>query len=1109
MEGKTKYSSQDLNRFILCPHYTILKINGLNYPKSEKEDAHEQLIREKGFLHEAQYIKGLKEAGRHVFEVPLQSSWDERVSLTSTAMEEGAEYIAQAVLLRGQWCAIADLLKRVERPSKFGDYSYEVIETKLARSPKPEHIIQLCLYSDILEQYQGIRPNLFSIVLGNNIEKTFECSEFFHYFTGIKKNFECYISSDHSLPSPNIFCPRCEWHTLNNQNWLDGNHLGQVANIRASQIFSLEEAGIGTLEQLACMNDQENIPHIKEPTLSWLRQQARLQLQKQKTGENQYKLLPHVEGKGLARLPKPDLNDLFFDMEGDPLHSPDGLEYLFGFYYFADCKPVFKPFWAHNKEEEKLAFQHAIDFVSNHLNQHPDAYIYHYNHYEATAVKRLASSYGTREIEVDNLLRNQKLVDLYPIVRHGIQTSTEGYSLKDLEIFYMMQRGNAVATAKDSVVMYHRWKETQDSALLNEISDYNEADCHSTYLLREWLLNLRLSSIKWFEPENKNTVSDKAPTRSAKELEQEHRATALLKSATEADFAFRELIADLLGFHRREEKPKWWALYERQSKDHEDLLEDAECIADLMLHPTKKPFLDKRSTVYTYQFPPQDNKLSVGNPWSFITPIKSLGTVYETDDKANTISLKTTAILPNSLSITLFPLVTNEPLISALNRFADAIIANTNHYPAITSFLKRQNPKIRDHKPNTPIVTNATAIEKISIAVANMQDSYLFIQGPPGAGKTYTSSQIIINLLRQGKRIAISSNSHKAINNLLDNIEKTAKEQKISFRGQKKSSSEEDAFNGEMIKDVFDNKQIDPYEAQLVAGTAWLFAREELDQKFDYLFVDEAGQVSLANLVAMSLSTKNICLIGDQMQLSHPLQGTHPNDSGMSALEYLLQGLSTVPQDKGIFLSTSWRMHEKICRFISDAVYNGRLYAEKHNQNQSLILTKTAHSNLIEQGIQFIPAQHTGCSQKSEEEGALIKELYLNLLEQKYRDRKEEIHPITSDNILIIAPYNMQVNHLKSILPKEARVGTVDKFQGQEAEIVLISMTTSSHEDLPRNIEFLYNKQRLNVAISRARTLAVVIANKQLLEIPCADVEQMRMVNTLCWAKEYAHSQLK
>jgi superfamily I DNA and/or RNA helicase len=197
-------------------------------------------------------------------------------------------------------------------------------------------------------------------------------------------------------------------------------------------------------------------------------------------------------------------------------------------------------------------------------------------------------------------------------------------------------------------------------------------------------------------------------------------------------------------------------------------------------------------------------------------------------------------------------------------------------------------------------------------------------------------------------------------------------------------------------------------------------------------------------------------------------------------------------------------MHENVCRFISDAVYDNRLHPEPDNQKQSLIFGRRADPALKPTGIQFLPVAHQNCAQKCEPEGQRLHKIFLSLLKQHYRDRDGETHPIGLDNILVVTPYNVQVNYLKSILPDGARVGTVDKFQGQEAEVVLISMVTSSDEDLPRNIEFLYSRNRLNVAISRARCLAVILASPKLLEIPCRSIEQLRLVNTLCWAKAYA-----
>jgi len=294
---------------------------------------------------------------------------------------------------------------------------------------------------------------------------------------------------------------------------------------------------------------------------------------------------------------------------------------------------------------------------------------------------------------------------------------------------------------------------------------------------------------------------------------------------------------------------------------------------------------------------------------------------------------------------------------------------------------------------------------------------------------------------------------------------------------------------------------------QLVAGTAWLFSAEPMNQAFDYLFVDEAGQVAIANLVAMATSSRNIVLLGDQMQLAQPIQGIHPGRSGESSLEYLLNGMATIPPERGIFLKTTWRMHPDVCRFISEAVYDSRLEPEMANNVQRLILGKDAHPLLKPTGIRFVAADHDACSQRSEEEAGIVSELYRSLLKQEYVDKQGKMHRMTENNILVVAPYNMQVNLLRRILPEGARVGTVDKFQGQEAEVVIISMATSSGDYLPRLIEFLYSRNRLNVAISRARCLAILVANPALMSIRCTTPEQMSLVNTLCWVREYSDRQ--
>ena len=279
-----------------------------------------------------------------------------------------------------------------------------------------------------------------------------------------------------------------------------------------------------------------------------------------------------------------------------------------------------------------------------------------------------------------------------------------------------------------------------------------------------------------------------------------------------------------------------------------------------------------------------------------------------------------------------------------------------------------------------------------------------------------------------------------------------------------------------------------------------------MDQELDYLFIDEAGQVSLANTGAMGLSARNVILVGDQMQLSQPLKGSHPGRSGLSALEHLLDGAATVPPERGIFLSKTRRMHPDLCRFVSEAFYDGRLMPESGNERQRLALGRSADQVLAPTGLRFICIEHEGCSQKSEAEADRVCQIYQSLLGQRWTDREGRVHPIGVHDILVVSPYNMQVNLIRSRLPNSARVGTVDKFQGQEAAIVLNSMATSSADDLTRQIEFLYSRNRLNVAISRARCLAVIVASPRLLETSCSTIEQTRLVNALCWAKNFADS---
>lgn len=435
----------------------------------------------------------------------------------------------------------------------------------------------------------------------------------------------------------------------------------------------------------------------------------------------------------------------------------------------------------------------------------------------------------------------------------------------------------------------------------------------------------------------------------------------------------------------------------------------------------------------------------------------------------------------------------------AIVRYADAVIAGReNDYTALTSIVRKDRPRLAGG--GTPGAGRTPDLSGTIAAVARLDNSHLVIQGPPGTGKTFTSAHAIVELFKNGKRVGVTVMTHKAINNLLQKIEEVARDCGVAFTGVKKSSNDADhRLGGSVIVDTDDNAFATSDQYQLVAGTAWLFSRPELDRKLDYLFVDEAGQMSLASVVSCGASERNIVLVGDQMQLSQPVKGAHPGGNGVSALDHLMGDWATVPKDRGIFLAKTWRMQPDLCRFVSDAFYDGRLESEKCAAQQKLILSGDAHGALAPSGLRFVPVKHEERSQKSQEEAERLKATYIELLEQCWVNQHGTTQAITMDDVLVVSPYNMQVNLLKQILPNGARVGTVDKFQGQEGAVVLISMAASSGEYIPRGIEFLFSRNRLNAAISRARCRSSVLASPLLLGISCRSVEQMRLANAICW----------
>jgi uncharacterized protein len=1105
------FSPTDLVNFLGCSHSTVLDLRAFSEPLEHDEVSEsDSLLRRKGEEHEAAFLQSLKDQGRTVAEIARDNSVPQRARLTKEAIRGGVDVVYQGALLGENWGGYADFLIKTERPSALGPFSYEATDTKLARHPQAKHVVQLGVYSGLLAILQGVQPMRSHLVLGDRSVASFLVSDFASYVRHAMQRLEDFAASppSDSYPQPCAHCSICHWKETCTAQWQTDDHLSLVANIQSTQTAKLERAGIETVGQLAGLPAKTVIPDLSPQVFERLRAQAILQDHKRRTGKDKCEWLRCEPGRGFSRMPKPDPGDLFFDMEGDPLH-PQGLEYLFGVCSWKARKLRFRAFWAHDHGEERAAFDQLMQFFRQHLSSYPLAYIYHYNHYETTALKRLACRYGVAEHQLDDLLRREKFVDLYKVVREAVRVSESAYSIKNLEPFYMATREGDVTTAGESIVVYNRWRETGDPQLLQQISDYNEVDCISTANLRDWLLKHRPKDVAWFDgkpaPADDAKATDKTKARLEREARYADYQGRLLRAATSSLEDYRRHLSDLLEFHAREARPQWWEFFDRQSRFEYELLDDTECIAGLMIAKPPEPV--KKSLLHTFHFPAQESKRKAGDEVIDVATLTPAGTIKQIDEDKLLISLQRSARngpLPKNLTIGPAGPIESGVLREAIYRFAADVLAGNNGYRAVRDILSKAKPRINGLRKGQAIARGSDLLTATTEAVVQLADSYLFIQGPPGAGKTYTSAHVIVELISRGKKVGVAANSHKAIHNVLSMVEEMAELRRLNFHGVKKSTSDNDesVYDGRFIHSE-ENRAIVSLDAPLLAGTAWLFAHERFDQHLDYLLIDEAGQVSVANVIAMGTAARNIVLVGDQMQLGQPIQGVHPGEAGLSILDFLLGTHATVASDRGIFLDHTRRLHPTVCSFISDAFYEGRLAPDPGNVGRRLIF-KSPIKGITPQGIHFLPESHTGCSQKSEEEGRIIKEYFQQLLGQKFVDKDGSSRILTMGDILVVSPYNVQVNHLRSVLPIGARVGTVDKFQGQEAPIVFVSMTTSDSESLPRDIEFLFSVNRLNVALSRAQCLALVVASPKLLETPCRTIDQLRLVNKFCQLVEYA-----
>lgn len=1097
-------SASDLSNQMACKHRTTLDqaaaLGLLNKPAFN--DPSLVTLQERGWALEKEYLDRFREESASI-DLPASEAEANGLERTLAAMKNGTALIYQATLEMDGWTGRADFLRKVDLPSALGNWSYEVVDVKLARETRAGTILQLCLYSEMLAGLQGVLPEYMHVVTPgtDNNQFRYRLADFMSYYQFIKNKLIAatgrFKKVTDTYPLPCSFCGICNWWEHCNQQRRKDDHLSFVAGLANNHLVELNRQKITTLKGLAKLR----LPIKFKPergaveTYHRLREQARVQEESRTSGKWIYELLEPVENRGFYCLPAPSPGDVFFDMEGDPYVGNHGLEYLFGWVTTTVSKSYMRQ-WALNPAQEKQAFEHFIQTMMQRWKQYPDMHIYHFSAYEPSALKRLMGRYATCEQEVDQMLRAGLFIDLHGITRQSLRAGIETYSLKELEKLTGFNRKLDLADAKYHLRLVQRQLERQETYPIEKdaavaIEQYNQDDCISTRKLRDWLEGLRkqvlASGYKITRPQQET-----APVNEARNQRQERIASLIngLLADVPEDPALRKpgqqarwLLAGMIDWYRREEKALWWEFFRLISLSATEMMEEKSGIGSLKY--TRKRVEENRSVIDEYTFPLQEAELHEGDELYITGTGSRLGEVVSIDTQKNRIRIKKhqTARDRHPESIFAFSQVPQKIKEESIERMANWI-------------LEHGMPAVGKYRAGRDLLLKLKPREIGGV---------LPIQGPPGAGKSHRAAEMILEQVKAGKRVGITALSHKVIVGLMHKVIEAAKAQNISIVCMRKISKPPSSPDPLIIEETNNAIVVDAIRSKgvhVLGGTAWLWSRQDMEQSVDTLFVDEAGQLSLIDTLAVSQAATSLVLLGDPQQLQQPQKGSHPEGTEVSALQHVLGGQKTIPAEKGIFLDTTWRMHPRICAFVSELFYDNKLQARPELENQELI-GKTAFAG---SGLYYCGLSHTGNQGSSLEEVNHIVKLIKHLTSGKiiYKDKNKRKRALKASDIKVITPYNAQVNLLGTKLPQEIQVGTVDKFQGQEAPVIIFSMASSTPADAPRGMEFLYSANRFNVAVSRARAAFILVASPALFEPECKTVEQMKLANAFSRFMELA-----
>ncbi|WP_114201998.1 TM0106 family RecB-like putative nuclease [Janibacter anophelis] len=1027
---------------------------------------------------------------------------------TAAALESDADVIYQATFSDGEFFGYADFIERA-------DDGWRVCDAKIARSAKPTALIQLAAYADQLRQTGLPLSNTVALLLGDGERAEFPVADVLPVFEERRQRLRSLIA-DHRAGGQHVAwgddrhvacgaCAECDDAAT------QAHDLIKVAGLRMEQRRKFRAAGIHTISDLASASTSPT--GMTQATFAKLRAQAALQWQQRQAGG----VVSHefVEGaaKTLSLLPAPSAGDVFFDFEGDPLYdegdpSRVGLEYLWG---VLDTDETYTATWAHSAAEERDAFVAFMDGLAARRAAHPDMHVYHYAPYETTALKRLAMRYQTKEKELDDFLRSEVFVDLYATVRGSVRVSQPSYSIKKLEPLYMgdQLRESDVADGAGSIAAYVEYRDLRDSDpaeadwRLVSLADYNEYDCLSTLRLRDWLLDRATDlgvrdqigarikdeegeELSEHDPLFIDLMAESGPTHRP-ERTPEEQAYAMLATA--------------LDYYRRESKQFWWAHFERLSHPVTDWSEtrdvfvvaSAEVVSD-WVKPEGRARNHRRVVRLVGDWAPGSAPSSqVQAVYATPAPPKSFGPEgaphaavgihgLEVDPDDPRVVLLTESCPPAdvfaAVPVALVPGMPprTKTIEEAIVEVAtDASSAPSLPHSSALDLLARRAPRLDD--PGAVLPHHPTQIDSIVDALRSMTDSYVAVQGPPGTGKTYSGSRVIKRLVEEdGWRIGIVAQSHAVVENMLAGVVKAGLDPALVGKGKTKDS----APTWTALDDVAAFIDERAESGCVVGGTVWDFTNDKTVPRgsLDLLVVDEAGQFSLAPTLAASVAADRLLLLGDPQQLPQVSQGSHAEPVDESALGWVMGNHETLPRDLGYFLEQTYRMHPTLCERVSALSYGGEL--------QPATPASGRHLDGVAPGIGVISLPHTGNRTMSTEEADAIVAEVQRLLGASWTDpdEGEDPRPLAVVDFLVVAPYNAQVMCVREALTAAGlggvRVGTVDKFQGQEAPVVLVSMTASSHGDVPRGMGFLLSRNRVNVAVSRAKWRAVIVRSEAL-----------------------------